>query len=179
MSSAARFETLYDEEYDAVYAFCARRVGLAAAADATAEVFTVAWRRRDDIPTGAGRAWLFGVARNTVLNAWRTERRRSRLNRRVRSVRNPQPIGPDLVAVRSDEARAVHEALDTLRASDRELLIMSAWDDLTASEIAQILGISPTATHQRLHRAKQRLGKALAPRSSQPTADRPAQGGAE
>ena len=47
------FIDLYEMHYDEVHAFCARRVGWDAAADATADVFAVAWRRIDDVPAVA------------------------------------------------------------------------------------------------------------------------------
>ncbi len=161
MAAISRFRALYEEEYDAVYAFCARRIGATDAADATADVFAVAWRRIEDIPDDAGRAWLFGVARNTVLNRWRSGKRQARLLDRVRGARRPVTISPETELLRTAEAESVMAALATLRASDQEILIMSAWDDLTGPQIAVILGISVAAVDQRIHRAKKRLAIAL------------------
>lgn len=161
LTANSKFRALYEEEYDAVYAFCARRVGRVDAADATADVFAVAWRRIDDVPEDAGRRWLYGVARNTVLNRWRTKRRQARLLDRVRSVRVPVSVGPDVEVDQSDEARTVLAALRSLRPADQEMLVMAAWDELPSKEIAEIVGISVAAVDQRIHRAKQRLAKAL------------------
>lgn len=161
MAARARFIALYEENYDAVHAFCARRVGPGEAADATAEVFAVLWRRIDEVPKEADVAWLFGIARNTVLNRWRSNRRRNRLLERVGGIREPAPAGPDTVVVRNEEARTVVAALESLRPADREILMMSAWDELSGQQIAQILGISVSAAEQRLSRARKRLAKAL------------------
>lgn len=161
LTASSKFCDLYEEEYDAVYAFCARRVGAADAADAAADVFSVAWRRIDDVPDDAGRRWLFGVARNTVLNRWRSKRRQARLLDRVRAVRRPVSVGPEVEVDRNDEARAVLAALRSLRAADQEMLVMSAWDELASKEIAEIVGISVAAVDQRVHRAKRRLAAAL------------------
>ena len=57
-----RLRRLFDEHYDAVYAYCLRRLPEADARDTAAEVFTVAWRKSADVPAGAERSWLYGVA---------------------------------------------------------------------------------------------------------------------
>lgn len=67
---AERFRSLYESEATALLGYAVRRVGRAEdAADVVADVFTVAWRRVGDIPTGAeARPWLFGIARNVLSN---------------------------------------------------------------------------------------------------------------
>ena len=67
-------------------------------------------------------------------------------------------------------------ALRRLKVSDREVLMLASWEELTAPEIAHAVGISVSAAEQRLHRAKKRLAKILAPTFSQPkTAPRAAE----
>jgi DNA-directed RNA polymerase specialized sigma24 family protein len=48
-------------------------------------------------------------------------------------------------------------ALRTLSESDREALLLIAWEDLTPSAAAASLGISAAAFRVRLHRARRRL----------------------
>jgi RNA polymerase sigma-70 factor (ECF subfamily) len=64
-----RFTDLFAETYPAVVRFVERRVPPSHAEDVAAEVFLVLWRRLDDIPADAedARAWLFGVARRTLM----------------------------------------------------------------------------------------------------------------
>jgi DNA-directed RNA polymerase specialized sigma24 family protein len=45
--------------------------------------------------------------------------------------------------------------------SDRELLLLVAWEGLTPAEAAAVLGISQVAARTRLHRARKRAMKAL------------------
>ena len=45
-----RFERVYAEHFDAVVRYCLRRTTREDALDATAETFTVAWRRREAVP---------------------------------------------------------------------------------------------------------------------------------
>jgi RNA polymerase sigma-70 factor (ECF subfamily) len=48
-------------------------------------------------------------------------------------------------------------ALARLSDTDREALLLVAWEDLTASAAAASLGISPAAFRVRLYRARRRL----------------------
>lgn len=144
-----------------MFAFCARRVGRTDAADATSDVFAVVWRRIDEVPIETGVAWIFGVARGIVLNRWRSRKRQGRLRERLRGIREPGPQAPDAVVVQQEETTAVLAALDRLPARDQDILIMSAWDELTGPEIASILGISVAAVDQRIHRAKKRLARSF------------------
>jgi RNA polymerase sigma-70 factor (ECF subfamily) len=155
------FVRLYDNHYDEVHAFCARRVGRIDAGDAAAEVFYVAWRRIDEIDASTSRAWLFGVARKVVLNQWRSTSRRSRLLDRARVASGAGPEQPEAVVVRRAEDEVVLAALKELRESDQEILRLSAWEELSGPEMATALGISVSAAQQRLHRAKKRLARRL------------------
>jgi RNA polymerase sigma-70 factor (ECF subfamily) len=157
-----RFATLYDAHYDEIHAFCARRVETSSAQDATSEVFAVVWRRLDDVPADAARAWIFGVARGVIRNHWRTSGRRGRLIGRVRNERSATAVDPEANAVRSADAERVRAALATLRRGDQEILRLAAWEELTGEEIAFVLGISLAAAQQRTSRARQRLSRSLA-----------------
>ena len=168
MAARAIFSALYEENYDAVYAFCARRVGHGDAADATSDVFAVVWRRIDELPADSREAWLFGVARGVVLNRWRSRKRQRSLREKLQGIREPAPAGPETLTVRNEETETVLAALDRLRATDKEILIMSAWDELSGAQIAQILGISVSAVDQRIHRARKRLGKGLKEAATKP-----------
>ena len=52
-------------------------------------------------------------------------------------------------------------ALSQLSKSDREIVELSAWEELAPGEIAIVLGISPNAARVRLHRARHRLAEIL------------------
>ncbi len=55
----------------------------------------------------------------------------------------------------------VELALSKLKDADREILMLSTWEELSAPEIGTALDISTGAAEQRLHRAKQRFTKHL------------------
>ena len=71
-AGSAAYRRVYDACYPQVLAYLVRRVGSQDAADLAAEVFTVAWRRIDDVPSGDGALpWLYGVAYRVVSYHWR------------------------------------------------------------------------------------------------------------
>jgi RNA polymerase sigma-70 factor (ECF subfamily) len=61
----------------------------------------------------------------------------------------------------SAELAEVMAALATLDASDRELVLITALEELSSNEVAEILGIRPVAARRRLSRARARLRAAL------------------
>jgi RNA polymerase sigma factor (sigma-70 family) len=160
-TGSERLSRLFASHYDEVLAYCARRVGRDEAEGAAADVFAVAARRVDEIDWSTARPWLYGVARGVLANRWRSIHRRRRLVDRVTRLARMPIDGPDQVVVRDLEARAAVQALHGLRSTDREILMLSAWEDLTGPQIANSLGISVAAAEKRLERAKRRFAVAL------------------
>ncbi len=150
------FTSLYHDNYRNLLAYARRRVHEDAADEVVADTFLVAWRRRDEIPEGFEQAWLFGVARNTILTANRSARRRNALNGKLCSVSRP-PVWTDGCEDVSDRIDAMMPALRSLREEDREILMLVAWEELSHAEIGQTMGISPNAVAIRVHRARKRL----------------------
>ena len=181
--SQKRFDRLYEHHLPAIRAYCHRRVGPGDAEDAAAEVFTVAWRRRDEIPGGDRELpWLYGVARKVLSQQRRSAARYLRLTNRVRSVRAAVPPLPEVVVIQRTEYEQVRDAVGRLRDGDREVLLLSAWEGLSHRQMAETLGCSTAAVDKRLTRAKQRLARRyeaqIAVRSHRPPASAAGGGGA-
>jgi RNA polymerase sigma-70 factor (ECF subfamily) len=132
------------------------------AADVVAETFLVAWRRLGEVPLdGEARLWLYGTARHVLANQDRGARRRDRLTERLRDeLRRQLPVR------QPQESGAFLEALAGLGEADRELLMLIGWEELTPTEAARALGISPLAARTRLHRARRRLRARIAQQRS-------------
>lgn len=155
-----RLTRLYEKHNRAVQAYCVRRLGSDEAQDAVAEVFAVAWRRIDDLPGDEMELpWLYGVARRVVSDHYRSRHRRRRLVDKLSGVRADAPIQPDWQVVQRHEYDQVHVALAALRDRDREVLLLASWEELSNGEVAAVIGVSTEAAAQRIHRAKQRLGR--------------------
>lgn len=157
----ARFTAMFERHYNEVLAYCVRRTNRAEADDVTAEVFAVAWRRRDDIEWETVRPWLYGVARGVLSNRWRSLKRQDRLAKKMASMAPASGDAADVVVVRRSQDTEVVGVLQTLKPSDQEILMLAAWEELTAPEVAVTLGISTSAAEQRLHRAKRRFAAKL------------------
>lgn len=57
------------------------------------------------------------------------------------------------------ESRQVLRALSKLRTSDQELLRLAVWEELSMSEVAEVLGISEAAAKKRSARARTALAR--------------------
>lgn len=154
-----RFRGLFEAHYQDLLRYAARRLSsLEDAKDVVSEVFAVAWRRRAVIPDGSEQEhmWLYGVARRTLANAQRGERRWTLLASRLTSL--GEAVTPDHAATndRSDLDEA-YGALAALRPDDREILLLSLWEDLSVAQIASVMGLRAGNVSVRLHRPKARL----------------------
>lgn len=157
--SVDEFRVLFNANYSDLLAYAARRVTLYEdAKDVVSGVFAVAWRRRAALPVSdiERRMWLYGTARRVLANLHRSEVRLSQLRQRL--------IGLDVEVVpdhgenddASDLAVAV-KALNALSVDDREILLLSIWEELSPTQIGMIFDRSASWVSVRLHRAKSRL----------------------
>ncbi|MGW5432143.1 RNA polymerase sigma factor [Streptomyces sp. NPDC004059] len=168
----AAFELLVDRHSATLHAYLTRRCG-PAADDLLSEVWLTAYARRAEfrvVEAGTVRGWLFGIARNHALAHWR------------RTARLPAPDGSasqaddwcwDAVDDRLDAARlrpALRAALHALPPVEREVLILTAWEQLTPAEAAQAVGIATGTARSRLHRARARMRDLMAGHPAGPSA---------
>jgi len=131
-----------------------RRAGLDDAPDLLGETLVVAWRRVGDLPPDPERArmWLFGIARTTLLNHARGERRRWALADRIRRVADPVGVAP--AADTGSEVRDMIERLDSPLA---EVVRLVHWERMTLAEVAALLGEPASTVRTRYARAKEEL----------------------
>ncbi len=148
-----RFEVLFHEHAGVILAYALRRSDPDTAQEVVAEVFTVAWRRLDDIP-GPALPWLLGVARRALSNSRRASSRQDALV--LRLVHQPQGvIGDPMSAV--DVRLSARSALERLSPVEREAIELLAWEGLSSAEAAEIVGCSRRVFAVRLHRARRHL----------------------
>lgn len=161
---ASRFETLYESHYSAIYAFFFRRVGASEdeARDLTDEVFVTAWRRLGKVP-GPPRdlVWLYGVARRILSRHRRSFWRRSKLLLRLKSEATIYGDGWNTSERDVTQRERVQAAIARLKPSDRDVLGLVFWEQLSQVEVASVFGCSVNAVGLKLLRAKSRLRKEL------------------
>ena len=141
-----RFTACYVREYPRVSAFLYRRTGdRSAAEELAAEVFRIAWERElAGEETGSG--WLFVTARNLLGNHYRATLRLRELHRRITGELD-RPAATDVDS-------HVLDALDALPERHRQVLLLTYWDGLSATEAGEVLGCRGSAVWVRLHRAR-------------------------
>jgi RNA polymerase sigma-70 factor (ECF subfamily) len=156
MDDDARFERLYRAHASSVRAYARRRLTSDELADdVVSDVFLVVWRRLDEVPPQP-RPWLYGIARRALANRRRGEARTVALRERI--TRERRDGAGDLAGADGRVLRALARLSET----DRELLMLVAWEGLEPSELAQALGARSGTIAVRLHRARRRLTDALA-----------------
>ncbi|NKY97076.1 RNA polymerase sigma factor [Nocardiopsis alborubida] len=164
----SEFTRFFERYHGDVYRYAVRRLDADRADDVAAETFGVAWRRYDRLPKDQPLPWLYGVARNVIRARRRGERRRGE----VLSAEADAGVPAASDTVRQVEERdTALRALERLSATDRELVMLLAWEGLELTEAARVLGCTTATARVRLHRARRRIERFL---DSSPPADRSA-----
>jgi DNA-directed RNA polymerase specialized sigma24 family protein len=159
----ASFEALFRIHHAHVRAYVRRRNPGAAADDAVAETFLVAWRRLEEIGEDP-LPWLLAVARRVLANQRRGEHRRAALVGRLTGAAAADPGWEPPAAM----SPALAGALAGLSPREREALLLVAWEGLEPARAARAAGCSPAAFRVRLHRARRRVADRLAASRSRP-----------
>lgn len=130
--------------------------------DLAAQAVEIAWRKRSELrATDELLPWLLSIARHVASNGARSERRRIRLRARIASIAELETASDVHDELLRGEPGPATVALASMSRSDREVLVLHAWEGLEAGDIARILGVSRPAASQRLKRARQRLQDAI------------------
>jgi RNA polymerase sigma factor (sigma-70 family) len=162
---AERFGPLFDRHGAVVHRYLARRIG-SHADDLLADTFLIAFRRRAtyrQLHVNV-RAWLFGIATNVLRRHVRQEERRYRALTRAAVDNSGEPTLADDTAGRIDAQllrRDLSAALAALNRGDRDVLLLTAWAELSYAEIAAVLNIPVGTVRSRLNRARRVTREAL------------------
>lgn len=156
---AQRFTVVIHGTSNQILRFLQRQVGSADADDLLGETLLAAWRRVEDLPEDAveARMWLFGIARGTLMNHARSERRRLALIDKLRMHARSTEDAPA-----ADFGDEVRDAIARLSPDHAEIIRCVHWGGLTLAEAAQHIGISSATARARHSRAKKCLRSALA-----------------
>lgn len=148
------FEVLYREMLPTVYRFTTARLGRSDGEDVAAEVFhaaAIAFRdgRRHQVTP----AWLMAVARNKVIDRWRSAQRRTAIDLLHHARAEDLTDSPADWSL-SRRRPAVMAALDRMKPRHRNLLVAHYVDGMPAPELAELLDISVSAVESALARAR-------------------------
>lgn len=157
----ALMEQLHAEHSAALWGYCVRLTGndRVRAEDVVQETLLRAWRHFSvlDESQGSVRAWLFTVARNIVIDEWRS--RRTRGDVFVAEV--PEPTNS---ADHTDQllmSWVVADALTRLSAEHRAVLLECYYRGLSVADAALHLGVPQGTVKSRTHYALRALRLAL------------------
>lgn len=134
----------------------------AAAEDAVQEAFVQVLRTIGSLrDLGAFRPWFYRILVNA---AKRSTRRAWRILPLAQPQEERTDLGPspDEVAIGLEESAQVRAALASLPESQREILVLRYYTDLSEAEIAEALGVPAGTVKSRLHRAREALAARLA-----------------
>ena len=127
--------------------------------DLVQEVFLRILRYRDTYqPQTSFSAWMYGIARNALIDTMRKRRPESSWEDGMPELQSSDaPVDEKLRA--RQETALLQKALASLPADKREVLILSRYQNLRYDEIGKILGCEPNAVKQRVFRAVKALGE--------------------
>ena len=164
------FSTIYDEYYPKIVRYLTRLIGELEAEDAAQETFVKIDRSLDNFRGESGLStWIYRIATNTAMDHLRRpSSKRSVGPTEEKDVLGDEDAGPidnkpllDTLLIRKDMNDCVRGVVDSLPGDYSTVLVLSEFEGLTNSEIAEVIGISLDTVKIRLHRARTKLMKAL------------------
>ena len=169
---AGAFATLYDRHERPLYRFLLRSAGSAdLAADLLQETWLAVVRHAAGYEVRARFAtWLYGIARNKLIDHWRARRVEVSLDEpaandpdetRVELLEADRAWQPEVRALSQAQARDYLKAVEALPAVQREAFLLQAEGGLTLEEIGELTGVGRETVKSRLRYAQARLREAL------------------
>jgi RNA polymerase sigma-70 factor (ECF subfamily) len=159
------FETVYDTYFPFVWRSVLRLgVPLAHADDVVQEIFVVVHRK---LPDFEGRStlktWLYGIALRVARARHAALRPRNDAEAfDAEQVGAPDAARPDARAEHAEAARVVRTLLEELDDEQREVFVLAELEELTAPEIAEVLGVKLNTVYSRLRLARAAFAHAAA-----------------
>ncbi len=161
------FAEVYREHFDFVWRSL-RRLGVDEREldDAAQEVFVVVHRRLADFEQRSSlRSWLFSILLRVASQHRRT------LRRRPETALEDEPVASEgtdqeQALVQARALRLVYAALDALDEDKRAVFVLAELEQMTAPEIAEVLGLKLNTVYSRLRAARRDFDVALKSRLS-------------
>lgn len=162
------FAELFERHRHGIHAYLLGKTSHAeAASDLLQETFLRAWRAFGELgllEDDRQRAWLFTVARNLVVDRYRSRaRRQATLDALVDTHRRHDAEQGDTAEqiVARDQLAQLGHAIAALPDRQRTVLTMATVGDMTSREIAQALDLPAGTVRYELHQARAHLARRL------------------
>jgi RNA polymerase sigma-70 factor (ECF subfamily) len=171
----ASFRLLYESHRTPVFRFALRMLGsVAQAEDVTQECFMSLLRKPElyQAERASLRTYLCGAARHLALRQLRRQGVETTVEELPEDPPGPGTEGEPLQRLLEGEAaEAVRLAVQALPPLQREALILFEYEEMSLAEVAAVTDTDVGAVKSRLHRARERLRRSLAPWLAATTAD--------
>lgn len=159
---ASAFGLLYDKYQPQIYRFIYLRVGhREEAEDLTHQVFLKTWGNisRYDFRGFPFSSWLYQIARNQVIDYYRTKK----VNITLESIVELKIENPSYSSVMDDNSdiEKVKKAIYQLNPQQQDVIILRFIEDFSLQETASVLDKTETAVKLLQHRAIKNLKKIL------------------
>jgi RNA polymerase sigma-70 factor, ECF subfamily len=157
---AEAFGKLYDIHLDTVYRYIYYKVrDSSEAEDLTSRVFLKAWEAmpRYQLREVPFIHWLIRLARNAVIDRYRTARTHEGLDEKLHS----RELDPQGEYLRGERARELLEAVRRLPEEYQSVIALRFMQDMSYQELAGLMGKSPGALRVIQHRALAALRQLL------------------
>jgi RNA polymerase sigma-70 factor (ECF subfamily) len=156
------FSVLYERNVDAITRYIQHRVtDLDEAENLTQVVFVKAWQALGRYQTTKipFRAWLYRIARNTVIDYYRTRKDATDIDSQWNLA--DQRSSPEEAVLSAERSATVRNAINQLKPSYRQVLSLRFLDDRDYPETALLLDRNVNAVRVLQHRALGALQKVL------------------
>jgi RNA polymerase sigma-70 factor (ECF subfamily) len=133
----------------------------ALAEEVVQETMIAVWKNAKDYKEQSQvSTWILGIARNKALDRARARQREPELLREI-DRRASARATPEQIARRDSQAERVRSALEKLSPEHREVIMLAFYNELSYSEIAQILNCPEGTVKSRVYYAKEQLKRIL------------------
>lgn len=149
------FDVLFRYFAPRIKSYCLRLGADAAAAeDITQEAMVLVWRRADQFdPSKASPAtWIFTIARNLSIDRFRKSRR-PQIDPDDPALVPDDPLSPDRLVERTQLEDNVRTIMDSLSVNERNVLMLSLYEDLSHFEISRRLSLPVGTVKSRIRLA--------------------------
>lgn len=160
-----RFEQIFRDYFGFAWTGLRRLgVGQASLDDAVQDVFLVVHRRLADFQRrSALKTWLYGIMLRVAHDHRRSRQRKGEGQPLDESLGlMDQRPGPQEAAVRAEGLRLLERLLEGMDEEKRDVLVLADLEQLSAPEIAEIVGVNPNTVYSRLRAAREQFNEAVA-----------------
>jgi RNA polymerase sigma-70 factor (ECF subfamily) len=163
----AAFVLLYERHRTAVFRFACRMLGCARRAeDVTQECFLSILKRPDAFRAEQAslRTYLCAIARHLSLKQLRKMGQETLVDELPEETTpGPAPEDPLRRIIDEEASDAVRAAVEALPPLQREAILLFEYEEMSLAEIAAVCASDVGTVKSRLHRARERLHRTLAP----------------